>query len=396
MSEFSNRVKQLLAPVETENVELRVPVQSVGTNVATPSEWTPGVHDNEISTKPREGASVNWDDELREWGFDPDVFEVVEPVRISTWQTYDERQLWAYKALIRSRVGCIKKDELEALTVPVLKVRRKPSQPPEGSYTFVLPLGDWQIGKSDGDGLEGTVKRIETSFENSLTRLNYLRQSGYDIGRLFVASLGDLGEGCTGHYDQQTFNIEVDRRDQVKIVRRLARNLLMKLAPEFNEVIVAAVAGNHGENRKNGKSFTSNNDNDDVAIWEMVAETLTVRPELYGHIKWVLPTSELSISVQVGDKVIGLAHGHQSRTNDIGKWWQAQSLNSGNVASADILLTGHFHHFVCKEIAKDRWHIQVPAQDGGSDWFNETAGRSSTAGQVTFLLKDTWTELAIV
>ena len=397
MSKFSQRVDKLLATVEQNAVETSVPV--VKGKGESGSAWTAGVvfdgREGEITTKPRTSPVGSWDEELKSWGFDPALFEVVEPVRFSTWQTYDERQLWAYKATIKSKSG-LSATELNALTAPVKRDRRKPVQPHTGTYTLVVPIGDWQIGKGDGDGLEGTVARIEASITSVLERAKFLRAMGYNIGGLLVCSLGDLGEGCKGHYEQQTFNVELDRRDQNKVVRRLARNFLMALAPEFERVTVAAVAGNHGENRNNGKSFTSNNDNDDVAVWESVAETLSVRPELYGHIKWVLPQEELSVSVQVGKQVVGLAHGHQARSGDVGKWWAGQSLAGLNTASATMLLTGHFHHFVCKEVAKGRWHIQVPAQDGGSDWFSETTSNSST-GQVCFLLSDNgWSELAIV
>ena len=398
MTEFSDRVEKLLATVESGSL----PVSVAGTKIPGDggSSWTAGVtfdgRDGEITTKPRFNPVGDWDDELREWGFDPAIFEVIEPVRFSTWQTYDERQLWAYKAQIRTRTA-VNKGDLELLTQPVRNDRRKPLQRPQGAFTMVVPLGDWQIGKDDGDGLEGTVKRIQDSFTAVLDRVKFLRKAGYEIGGLLVCSLGDLGEGCSGHYEQQTFSVELDRRDQNKIVRRLARNALMLWATEFDSVTVAAVAGNHGENRRGSKSFTSTNDNDDVAIWESVAETLSVRPDLYSHIKWLLPQEQLSVSVKVGDKIVGLAHGHQSRSGDIAKWWEQQSLGGRPVASADVLVTGHFHHFRCVEVTKGKWHIQVPAQDGGSNWFSESSGRSNTTGQVTFLLSASgWSELAIL
>ena len=398
MSDFSKRVNDLIETVESGSLDFSVPSEKRKGDTGAP--WVAGVtvdgSTGEIRTKPKDAPFSNWDAELTEWGFDPAVYEVVEPVKISTWQTYDERQLWAYKAQIRTRSG-ITALELDEMTQPVKRDRRKPTKRPEGSYTMVVPIGDWQIGKSDGDGLEGTIARIEASFESVLDRVQYLRKSGYDIGGLLVASLGDLGEGCQGHYEQQTFNIELDRRDQNKVVRRLARNALMKWAPEFERVTVAAVAGNHGENRRGSKSFTSNNDNDDVAIWESVAETLAVREDLYGHINWLLPREELSVSVQVGERIVGLAHGHQARSGDIGRWWEGQSLGNRPVSSADLLLTGHFHHFRMVEVAKGRWHVQVPAQDGGSLWFEESSGRGSTAGQVTFLMSDGgWSEMAVL
>lgn len=397
MSEFSERVNHLLASVEQGGLDVAVPASKQ--TASTGSAWTPSVvfdgTTGEITTRPSTSPMGSWDDELRSWGFDPAVFEVVEPVRFSTWQTYDERQLWAYKATIRTRSG-LTPVEIDALTAPVKRDRRKPTARPTGAYTLVVPVGDWQIGKSDGDGLQGTVARIEKSFDAVLDRVAALRKAGYDVGGLLLASCGDLGEGCQGFYEEQTFNVELDRRDQNKVVRRLARNALMKLAPEFERVTVAAVAGNHGENRRNGKSFTSTNDNDDVAVWESVAETLSVRPDLYGHIQWLLPRGQLSVSVQVGERVVGLAHGHQARSGDIGSWWSKQTLAGRAVASADVMVTGHFHHFVCKEIAKGKWWFQLPAQDGGSMWFEEVASNSST-GQVVFLMSDAgWTELAIL
>ena len=401
MGKFADRVNKLLEPVESGS--LPVAVQARVRAASTGSPWVAGVtmdgSQGELTTKPLSAPVGSWDDELREWGFDPEFYEVVEPVRMSTWEAQvgggEVRQLWAYRAQIRSRSG-LSATELEALTKPVRNARRKPTERPTGGFTLVVPVGDWQIGKGDGDGLEGCVARVEESFDRVLDRVKFLRKSGYDIGGLLLCSLGDLGEGCDGFYAQQTFNIEVDRRDQNKIVRRLARNGLMKLAPEFDRVTVAAVGGNHGENRKGGKSFTSENDNDDVAVWESVAETLSVRPELYGHIEWLLPRNELSVSVQVGSRAVGLAHGHQARGGDVGKWWAGQSLAGRATASADIMVYGHWHHFKMVEVAQGKWTLGIPAQDGGSLWFAETA-TNSTAGQVTFLMSDEgWSELKIV
>jgi hypothetical protein len=397
VSNFSKRVEDLLSTVEQGSLDTSVPV--VKGSGLQGSPWVAGVtfdgREGEITTKPRTSPVGSWDEELKSWGFDPALFEVVEPIRFSTWQTYDERQLWAYKAIIKSRSG-LTPIEFDSLTAPIRRDRRKPIKPHTGSYTLVMPVGDWQIGKGDGDGLEGSVARVEASFDSVLDRVALLRKAGYEIGGLLVCSLGDLGEGCDGFYAQQTFNIELDRRDQNKIVRRLARNLLIKLAPEFERVTVAAVAGNHGENRKGGKSFTSNNDNDDVAIWEQIAETLSVNPDLYGHIKWLIPRGELSVSVQVGSQILGLAHGHQARGGDVGKWWASQTLAGLNTASANMMLYGHWHHFKMVEVAKGKWTLGIPAQDGGSDWFSETSSNSST-GQVCFLMSDNgWSELAIV
>jgi len=400
VSKFSDRVEQLLQPAEIRSLPTLASL-SKPSAVSEPNGWVAGVvlegNSGSITTKPRETPVGNWDNELRDWGFDPAVYEVIEPVRISTWQTYDERQLWAYKAQIRTRTSGLSASEIEALTQPLKRDRRKAKPRPTGNSAFVVPIGDWQIGKPDGDGLEGTIARIEHSIEAVAHRVEHLRSSGYDLGHLVVLSAGDLGEGCNGHYEQQAFGVELDRRDQNKIVRRLARNALMDWSQLFDKVTVAAVGGNHGENRRGSKSFTTANDNDDVAVWETVAETLSAMPDLYGHIQWLLPRDELSVSLQVGNKIVGLAHGHQARSGDIGKWWEGQALGNRAVADADMLITGHFHHFRMVEVTQGRWWLQINAQDGGSDWYAEATGRHNGTGQVTFVLNDSgWCELAIL
>jgi len=305
---FSESVNKLLSNVEQQEKAIATKAENnKPAIVETPTGWTAGVilegNEGTLTTKPKDNKVVSWEDELREWGFDPDIYEVVEPVRISTWQVltkqdddYVERQLWAYRANIKTKSVVTQTLDIEELTKPVKAFKQK-AQKYLGNDAFVLPIGDWQIGKSDGDGLEGTVQRINEMIDSAEQRIKYLRKHGYQLGTLVIASLGDLGEGCVGHYEQQTFGVVLDRRDQNKVVRRLARNLVMRLAPMFDKVLVCAVAGNHGENRQNGKSFTSTNDNDDVAVWESIAEALSVNPELYGHIEWLLPKSAFFVCV---------------------------------------------------------------------------------------------------
>ena len=81
--------------------------------------------------------------------------------------------------------------------------------------------------------------------------------------------------------------------------------------------------------------------------------------------------------------VLGLAHGHQSR--DAAKWWQGQALGQTPVGSADILLTGHYHHFHAKQVGPRLW-IQVPTMDGGSAWFRDRQGLESPTGVVSLVI----------
>jgi hypothetical protein len=55
------------------------------------------------------------------------------------------------------------------------------------------------------------------------------------------------------------------------------------------------------------------------------------------------------------------------------KWWSGQSLGDTAVGQADLLITGHYHHYAVKQLNHRLW-IQLPAMDGGSAWFSDRTG----------------------
>jgi hypothetical protein len=84
--------------------------------------------------------------------------------------------------------------------------------------------------------------------------------------------------------------------------------------------------------------------------------------------------------------MVGFAHGHQMR--DPHKWWQGQSFGSPNegVGAADILITGHYHHYAVKQFNHRLW-VQIPSLDGGSHWFADRTGMgSNTPGGIVSLV----------
>ena len=54
------------------------------------------------------------------------------------------------------------------------------------------------------------------------------------------------------------------------------------------------------------------------------------------------------------------------------------------VGYADILVYGHFHHFTM--IEDPRILIGAPALDGGSKWIEQTHGKRTKAGILTFCI----------
>lgn len=366
-----------------------------------PKGWEPGVvwdgTKGTITTHPVKAAPSNWDDLLRIWDLDPSLYEVIEPVQFRAWDAQTKegiQRLYYYRATIRSRIVSRALDIAELIReVKRHKPRKVPA--PTGGYPFVVPIADLQLGKPDGDGTEGTMRRFRDRIPEVKARYTELRKIGRRLDSLYVVGLGDIIENCDGHYAMQTYGAQLNRRDQNRLARQLLKEALKEWAPDFDKVVVPAVGGNHGENRKDGKAFTDFADNDDVAIFETVGESFAENPAAYGHVSFVIPNDDLTLTLQVGPKIVGFAHGHQAKGQGakgkphvkVGNWWVDQIAGRQPIGDADILVSGHFHYLALERDGL-RTHLQVPALDGGSDWYRNTSGKETVPGIATFTVTD--------
>ena len=128
------------------------------------------------------------------------------------------------------------------------------------------------------------LKRTTQMIPDVIDRMKELRKAGNPINKLYVFGLGDLVEGCGDHYAMQNFSVEIDQRRQEMVARRLIIKALMAWAPHFDKIVVAAVPGNHGENRKNGKAHTTFGDNIDVAVFDQAQEALSMNKAFESYI----------------------------------------------------------------------------------------------------------------
>ena len=368
-----------------------------------PKGWEPGVVLNGgksfVSSGPvksKKEAKKKWDQYIELLGFDPDEFEIIEPVHVRTWSTQTSegvQQMYYYKADIRSRKHIENDVDYDKLVSEIKKIKkpaRKVKTKENGS--MVVCLSDWQMGKRDGDGTEGIVKRVTQMIPDVIDRAKELRKSGNPIDKLYVFGLGDIVEGCGEHYAMQNFQVEIDQRRQEMVARRLLVEALKKWAPHFDKVIVAAIPGNHGENRKNGKAFTTFGDNIDVSVFDQAAEILSEN-KAFNHVSFVIPNNELWLTLDIDGVILGIAHGHQFRTGGryshqkAVAWLSGQAFGKTDMGDVDILLSGHFHHlFVINE--GQRTLMQAPSVDGGSDWFENISGKNSFSGTLTFTIKN--------
>lgn len=358
------------------------------------ADWQPGVtwtgDEGTVTTEAMEGENhPDWSGVLRLWGLDPEHFTVVEPVLFNVWgdTTGTLNRQWKGKVV---RKGKKEQADIESLINEIKKHKPKERKEFNGDSSLVVLVADWQVGKRDGDGLKGLIGRWLVAIDDVEFRLKELKKIGRNIDSITVLCLGDLVEGCDGHYDIQTFTVEVDRRDQVKIARRLLRDALIRWSKLVPSITVAAVGGNHGENRKNGKAFTTLNDNDDVALVESIAEIFAANPEAYGHINFAIPKEELTLTVEVHGKIIGLTHGHLARSGQgvegkLRRWIADQTLGRQSIGDCDILVSGHYHSFKLADWGGVKW-IQAPALDGGSIWWKQSTGEVADVGVLTFVV----------
>ena len=363
------------------------------------ADWRPGVmwsgDDGTVTTVPVAGdRQPDWDDVLRVWDLDPERYAVVEPVLFNAWDALapggvvTRMRQWKARVILRRSVSDGGAD-WDRMIQEISRFRPQKRQPPPGDGTFFAVLGDWQIGKPDGDGLTGTVGRILQAISDVEGRVRDLRRIGRPLGSLYVMWPGDSIEGCVGHYATQTFGVEIDRRKQIQVARRLLRDALVRWSRLFEEVVVLAVGGNHGENRQSaGKAYTTLGDNDDLSVVEQVAEILAMNPDAFGHVRVVIPSDHLTVTAQVGPWIVGLTHGHVARDSSgteqkLRRWYEHQAGGKRPVGDSDILVTGHYHHLRVADWGGCMW-LQCPAMDGGSEWWTAMRGETSQAGLLTF------------
>lgn len=360
-----------------------------------PAGWEPFAEHTEsigsaIVHLPTPGATAR--DLLIQAGFDPSSWQISGPINTRRWMRYDQEWLYYYKFdVIAGESPEIVEEHVEELVKRVRSHKRISSVRGKASSAndaFVFGASDWQIGKREGnDGTPQTVERVLSAIEQTVDQIKNLRRIGRMMPTLLFAGTGDLGEGTCGFYPGQQFMIDRNRRDQGRINRELITKALDTFTPYFDNTIVAAVGGNHGENRSpGGKRITNDADNDDCAYFDAVREAFDRSGR--EDIDWQIMEDELSMAVDVGGLSMGLTHGHifakgSTAQQKAYEWWKGQDFGFHAVRGTRILLSSHFHH--CSVVCYGaRTHFQTPAMDPGSKWFREFTGQDSPPGVLTF------------
>jgi predicted phosphodiesterase len=355
-----------------------------------PQGWEPLVISERggyITTAPQETPPKDWNAFLAELlpeGMNPEDYEVDgDSVEMRAWDGNVGdgilKRFYYFKAKIRTKSLFDKGSaELNQLIKAAKQAKLKIERDGESARTYFLQITDLQSGQADGDGPSGMVSRALDLAEIAKADLAALKKAGTPAGDIFIAITGDLVEGIIGWYELQTFSVKLDRREQVKLVRRLVTEILLALGKLGLPIHVAVVPGNHGENRHNGKAFTTLSDNDDLAAVEMIAEAF-VLAGIQG-IRFSFPQLDrLSLTTEVQGWVVGLTHGHLARgagnpEAKILTWFKSAAAAREPIGDADILFTGHYHSGKWSQLVGDTEWIQGGALCDASAWFSQSYG----------------------
>lgn len=303
-----------------------------------------------------------------EWGNPEDPF-------VSTRFTYKRRQGAGERVDIDDLLAVIDAHEPAAID-PVA---------PYGLDALAILIGDMQFGQ----GIEDPFEAIANTLEAIDRAAAMVRDLG-GADQILVAWLGDHIEGFVSQGGANVWRTKLTLSEQIRATRRVMYYAVEQLAPWTNELIMAAVGGNHGEaQRIGGKGVTRYDDNHDVEALNAVAEAISMSGNQdFEHVHFLVPErDEISLAVEVGGIIWGLVHGDKYRPGKHFEWWEQQAFHGGPVAGADILCAGHYHYLLVEEQGR-KLFLQVPTLGTDGMWWSHQHGARPHPGIVVVQVLD--------
>lgn len=198
-----------------------------------------------IQTGAMPDAPTDYDDLLREFGYDPAQVQIVGHPRVSRWQqrsrirgTNEYETVWlsAYKFGISATGFAV---DLPALYNEVRKNKYKAVSHAFDQATVVVCYADIQTGKVDHlGGVSDLLDRLE---EKRAKLADYLKKGGYD--HIVVADVGDIIEGF-GNFPAQHRTNGLSLMKQVDVAATEFWKTI-KLCSQYAPVDVLSIPSNH-------------------------------------------------------------------------------------------------------------------------------------------------------
>lgn len=256
---------------------------------------------------------------------------------------------------------------------------RKPAKHAQNSSggALVVCPSDQQWGKVDAHG--GTTETLD-ELQNRLDAAWAVARK-MKPERIFILDPGDLIENVENHAGQLATN-DMSLPAQLDLANAVTVRMITdaaKIAP----VTYATVPSNHGQYRRSGQKVGTPADDFGILNAKTLARIFATAGRDDVHI--VIPEQYAeSLTIDVDGLNVGLVHGHQrGRPEQIPDWWAAQTFGGQPLAAADLLISGHWHHFRVQQLGHKMW-IQCPTVDGGSAWYTNLSGQDAPRGLLIF------------
>ena len=366
---------------------------------ATEAEYTPRTEFDHatggfIQTGPRADAPVptDYDNILREFGYDPAAVMIVGHPKVSRWQQrarirgtaeYETTWLSAFRFQIAPRTSATAPADLEAI---VARAKRAPA-PGAAPHVFVFQASDLQCGKRSAAGATAEIaQRYLESVAAAVDEFKRLKRLG--IESIQVSMPGDLIEGSSSQKGRNLgYLTELDVPEQSRVLRRLMMATVEQFAPLVDHMTLDVIGGNHDDADRTLNSWAGNNWATETA--GVVADALAMNPAAYRHVTVRVPDKwQGHMTVPVGvenQSIVTIIHGHQWRRNGGMGWWAGQAHNRQPAGASQILQCGHWHEWHVESSAT-KTLIQSPTFDLGSEWYKEKTGAESLRGGLVYLL----------
>jgi len=395
--------------------------QRVMTDVAmdSPKGWAAGVELNGdegvITSGPVSEPISDWQNLLKLWGLDPEIFEVVEPVTFKAWDMgakdangeIQAKRMYSYKA----RVQKISESEFEANFdfsgwKSALQNDVVSAMVPVGSVdpsSYVICVADPQLGKP---GTQEALESWKSGVSNHLARLGAVRALE-SVERVVVAFMGDEHEGVAGHYANQAYEVELDLSRQLELDFDMRVWTIKQALATGLPVSVISVVSNHGEfTRQNGKPATSLYDNSSTMIARMVKKLFD---ETALDVEWNIAGDDPDVVLTLSGVKTLFTHGHIASGSGKSSEFRTKAAyekqilgRTDELGDVSLFVSAHYHHHSLVE-DRGRTYIGCPALEAekSSKWFYQKNGVWSKPGMLGFLVGKRfgdrgWSESAVM
>ena len=274
----------------------------------------------------------------------------------------------------------------EVVDLPALYAAANTSPQPavgeRSDRTTIVVWSDPQIGKVASRG--GTTELIARSAEKRAKLAALLTERAPS-----QCVLLDGGDGIEGFESggNPMFTNDLSLARQLDLYGTELLEWVKVMLP-YGQVDVLGVPSNHTAWR-NGKQNLGN-PGDDLGLF-MHRQVAKISAAASLNTVFHAPAEyDESAAIDVNGTRIGLVHGNQFGPGQAVTWWEKQTFGAQAVATADILVTAHYHSFGAgvagrnPASGKQRWWLGAPTLDNGSDWYRNTAGRDSDPGVLVF------------